>query len=454
MRRLLILAMVMCGLAVAQYRPKTAFDSVWVLKFGGRTVSQGESSGVYPKWAIDSLLLFLVPDSSDVSANSHRLQGKDTTALWNAKTLQWKDTTGHWPYAHYSDSSGATVKAYKFADWDSIAYAADTSLMYIYTRGKKAPIVLTASPIRRGSVADSLLHAWFDTRYADVSFKDSIDKLRQNIGNSIGSQGPKGDSGPPGASGKDGYTPVKGVDYFDGKDGRDGADGSQGIQGVQGNQGVVGATGARGPPGETGLQGPQGIQGVRGDSGARGLQGIQGVQGNTGTAGAKGDKGDQGIQGNAGTPGAAGAATWDAMAQVTGSDATTTGQSLVDVTGLTAPLLANSKYEIEAVLLGSVTAVTTGTKYGVQFSAAGATAYVVYAGAVTSTTGAVTSTNALNSADATAFLTTSAMTGIVTIKGLVTTGANPGNITIQHLKVTSGTSSVKVGSQLKVRRIV
>ncbi len=33
-------------------------------------------------------------DSARVAGNSHLLQGKDTTALWNAKTLQGKDTTG------------------------------------------------------------------------------------------------------------------------------------------------------------------------------------------------------------------------------------------------------------------------------------------------------------------------------------------------------------------------
>jgi hypothetical protein len=33
-------------------------------------------------------------DSARVAGNSHQLQGKDTTALWNAKTLQGKDTTG------------------------------------------------------------------------------------------------------------------------------------------------------------------------------------------------------------------------------------------------------------------------------------------------------------------------------------------------------------------------
>ena len=144
---------------------------------------------------------------------------------------------------------------------------------------------------------------------------------------------------------------------------------------------------------------------------------------------------------------------WDSITAVSGSDATTTGQSLVDITGLSFAAAANSVYEIEAVLRVTTSAVTTGCKYGVQFSAAGAAAQVTYAGSVTSTTGAITSTNALNSADATAFLTTSGMAGTITIKGFVTTGANAGNITIQHLKVTSGTSTVRIGSCLKVRKV-
>jgi hypothetical protein len=199
--------------------------------------------------------------------------------------------------------------------------------------------------------------------------------------------------------------------------------------------------------------GGPGTPGPKGDSGPPGYTPIKGVDYFDGTPGAKGDKGDQGFQGIPGDPGTPGAATWDNISQVAGSDATTTGQTLVNVTGLTYAAAVNSKYEVEAVLLCGTTAVTTGCKYGIQFSAAGAAAYVIYAGAVSSTTGAVTSTNALATADATAFLTTSGMLGMVTIKGIVTTGVNVGNITIQHLKVTSGTSSVKVGSMLKVRKI-
>jgi len=35
-------------------------------------------------------------DSARVAGNSHLLQGKDTTALWDAKTLQGEDTTALW----------------------------------------------------------------------------------------------------------------------------------------------------------------------------------------------------------------------------------------------------------------------------------------------------------------------------------------------------------------------
>ena len=144
---------------------------------------------------------------------------------------------------------------------------------------------------------------------------------------------------------------------------------------------------------------------------------------------------------------------WDSIVQVAGSDFTTTGQTLVDITGLLCGLLANSKYEFEAMLFVGTSAVTTGCKYGVQFSASGAAAYAVYTGSLASTTGAITSTNALNTACATAFLTTSGMLGMVIVKGFIVTGANAGNVTMQTMKVTSGTSTVKIGSMLKVRKV-
>jgi hypothetical protein len=139
-------------------------------------------------------------------------------------------------------------------------------------------------------------------------------------------------------------------------------------------------------------------------------------------------------------------------ARVTGSNATTTGQTLVNVTGLSVALTTNAVYEFEAVLSVSTTAVTTGTEYGVNYSAAGATVEAQVKGSLTSASDQTVRLNALNTATV-AYLTTSAQTGGILIKGIITTGANAGNLTIQHLKVTSGTSTVFINSYLKVTRI-
>lgn len=146
---------------------------------------------------------------------------------------------------------------------------------------------------------------------------------------------------------------------------------------------------------------------------------------------------------------------WDGIVRVTGSDATTTGQSLVDITGLVTPTLSNStQYEIEAVLFCNTTAVTTGTEYGIHGAGTGsaATCNAMISGALTSSTGANLPIIAVDTATA-AFLTTSAQNGAIIIKGFVTTtSTGTSTISIQHLKVTSGTSTVKIGSILKWRK--
>lgn len=139
--------------------------------------------------------------------------------------------------------------------------------------------------------------------------------------------------------------------------------------------------------------------------------------------------------------------------RVTVSNATTTGQVLVDVTGLSVALVANAVYEFEADLMVSTSAVTTGTGYGVNFSAAGATVESQITGALTSTAVKNLRINALATA-ATPYLTTSGQTGGIIIKGTVATGANAGNFTIQHRKETSGTSTVFINSTLRVIRIL
>lgn len=138
-------------------------------------------------------------------------------------------------------------------------------------------------------------------------------------------------------------------------------------------------------------------------------------------------------------------------ARVTGSNATTTSTTLVDVTGMSVALSVNSVYEFVANITGNG-ADSNGVKFGVNYSAAGAT---VEAGIYADVAGTGTRTrriNALNSATAQSFFTSSNDVAAL-IQGTITTGANAGNITIQHLKGTSGTATIYVGSYLKVTKI-
>jgi hypothetical protein len=151
-------------------------------------------------------------------------------------------------------------------------------------------------------------------------------------------------------------------------------------------------------------------------------------------------------------------AVYDKIELVTGTrvacaaDVTRTAQTLADITGLSIACLANSTYEFEAVLMVGTSAVTTGVSYGVQFSAAGASVEALASGSKTTAASMTERIAALNTATG-AFLTTSAQAGGIIIKGVITVGANAGNLTIQHLKVTSGTSTVRAKSWLKAIKI-
>lgn len=138
------------------------------------------------------------------------------------------------------------------------------------------------------------------------------------------------------------------------------------------------------------------------------------------------------------------------IARVTGSNATTTGQALANVTGLSVALLANTTYEFEAILSVQASS-AAGNQYGVQFSAAGATIEAQISGTLAAATARADRISALNTA-APAYVT-SGSTGGIRIQGIVTVGANAGNLTIQHLKVTSGTSTVFINSYLKARSL-
>jgi hypothetical protein len=139
---------------------------------------------------------------------------------------------------------------------------------------------------------------------------------------------------------------------------------------------------------------------------------------------------------------------------VSGSNATTTGQSLVDVTGLVSGTLTNSTlYEVEAWLYVTTSNVTTGTEYGIGAGGSGGAAVVEALVTGTTTTNAGTTVTLSASATATAaFMTTSSSSGVIYIHGFVTTrGSGTANISIQHLKVTSGTSTVNIGSKMLIR---
>lgn len=133
------------------------------------------------------------------------------------------------------------------------------------------------------------------------------------------------------------------------------------------------------------------------------------------------------------------------FAQVTGSNVTRTAQTLADITGLSLALAANSTYTFYAKL-SVASSSTAGNGYGVNFSAAGAAVEAGITGTLAAATQKAMRISALNTS-AQAFVTVAA-DGSIEISGRVTTGANAGNLTLQHLKVTSGTSTVYIGSFL------
>lgn len=140
------------------------------------------------------------------------------------------------------------------------------------------------------------------------------------------------------------------------------------------------------------------------------------------------------------------------VAKVATSDATTTGQSLVDITGLTFTAAASTYYAIEADLVCTTTADTAGTQYGINTTGGGTiTVNADITGNVTSTTSGSTVIGQNGTADATAYLTTASQTGLIKIRGMLFSGTGTPVISIQHLKVTSGTSTVKIGSVMRIR---
>lgn len=137
--------------------------------------------------------------------------------------------------------------------------------------------------------------------------------------------------------------------------------------------------------------------------------------------------------------------------KVASSDFTRTAQTLADITGLvTGTLSTSTNYRFHAVLYCTTSAVTTGVEFGVNITGGGSpVAIASFFGTTTTTASAGVSIATLNSAEATAYLTTSAQNGVVMIDGWFTTGTGSPAFSIQGLKVTSGTLTVKIGSFLQ-----
>jgi hypothetical protein len=141
----------------------------------------------------------------------------------------------------------------------------------------------------------------------------------------------------------------------------------------------------------------------------------------------------------------------DTYGPVASSDFTTTSTTLVDVTGMSVALAANSTYIVTAQVSFKSSS-GAGGKFALQYSAAGG---AVEAGMISQgATGTLVNSriSALASASAAVGLTADADMNAV-IVGRVTTGANAGNLTVQGLKVTSGTLTVYIGSSLSVTKV-
>lgn len=149
---------------------------------------------------------------------------------------------------------------------------------------------------------------------------------------------------------------------------------------------------------------------------------------------------------------------WSNLEYVTSSDATNATSGLVDITGLVTPTLAlGATYEFEAVLFASTSADTNGNKYAVHCSVAPSSLVAMFYGPTTtsinSQAGLLAGTSATNIAQG-AYLTTASSSGVIIIKGyLVTSGFSSPVFSIRHLHQISGTSTVKRGSTLKIRKV-
>ena len=152
-----------------------------------------------------------------------------------------------------------------------------------------------------------------------------------------------------------------------------------------------------------------------------------------------------------GTGAAGGVGSWDTVA-VLASQQDSTATTPTDIPGLSAALLANTMYEFD-ILLEMQSSTGAGLRLGINFSAAGAAAEAYWAGMQTVSAANQATSNVLGTTPNQVWASTATTPCVVKGWGVLRVGSNPGNLTVQLQKVTGGTGSALVGSQLKVRKI-
>lgn len=136
------------------------------------------------------------------------------------------------------------------------------------------------------------------------------------------------------------------------------------------------------------------------------------------------------------------------------ANSATTSTSLVEIDGLWLPMAANAVYLVEAGWAGSVSAVTTGIRYGASYNGTLTNMRLQIVGSLLDTTAAMCQISSNNTQTTSLFGTTSGSTDIgVQVTGIVRTGGTAGNFSFKQLKVTSGTATVFADGWMRITRV-
>lgn len=142
------------------------------------------------------------------------------------------------------------------------------------------------------------------------------------------------------------------------------------------------------------------------------------------------------------------------VAYKTQADSTSNTASFDNIPQLTYAFEANSKYEVEVMIVDSSSA-SGGANYSVDYSAAGASVLGSAWGNTTGGTGfRMGVISNFNTAIGSPFTSNQVTSFNVLMKMMVTTGANAGNFYVQYQKVTSGYIKVYQNSYIKVTRVL